>query len=88
MDDIQTFKDKGGNRLDGGKWYRLRMPRDVPAAASWSVTLDDTAIRSMIPNPKNDSALSSYDKLKTNADGSIDFTSGRRRARSRRHISA
>ena len=48
----------------------------MPAAAFWSVTLYDTAIRSMIPNPRNDSALSSYDKLKANDDGSIDLYFG------------
>jgi hypothetical protein len=73
---IQAFKDKDGNRLDGGKSYRLRVPPDVPAAAFWSVTLYDTAIRSMIPNPRNDSALSSYDKLKANDDRSIDLYFG------------
>ena len=31
---IQAFKDKDGNRLDGGKSYRLRVPPNVPAAAS------------------------------------------------------
>ena len=70
---IQAFKDKDGNRLDGGQSYRLRVPPNVPAAAFWSLTLYDTGIRSMIPNPRNDSALSSYDKLKANADGSIDL---------------
>ncbi|HEY5928902.1 MAG TPA: DUF1254 domain-containing protein [Burkholderiales bacterium] len=73
---IQAFKDKDGNRLDGGKSYRMRIPANVPAAAFWSVTLYDTAIRSMIQNSKNDSARSSYDKLKANADGSIDLHFG------------
>ena len=73
---IQTFKDKDGNRLDGGKSYRLRVPPNVPAAAFWSVTLYDTAIRSMIQNPSGDSARSSFDKLKPNADGSIDLHFG------------
>lgn len=73
---IQTFKDKEGKRFDGGKSYRLRVPPNVPAAAFWSVTLYDTAIRSMIQNPSNDSARSSYDKLKANADGSIDLYFG------------
>ncbi len=49
------------------------MPANVPAAAFWSLTLYDTATRSMVQNPSNDSAHSSYDKLKTNADGSVDF---------------
>jgi hypothetical protein len=73
---IQAFKDKDGNRLDGGKSYRMRVPPNVPAAAFWSVTLYDSAIRSMIQNSNNDSARSSYDKLKANADGSIDLHFG------------
>ena len=40
--------------------------------AFWSLTLYDTATRSMVQNPRNDSAVSSYDKLNTNPDGSID----------------
>ena len=48
----------------------------MPAAAFWSLTLYDTATRSMIQNPSNDAAHSSYDKLKTNADGSIDLYFG------------
>ena len=73
---VQAFKDKDGNRFDGGKSYRLHVPANVPAAAFWSLTLYDTATRSMIQNPSNDSARSSLDKLKTNADGSIDLYFG------------
>ena len=43
-------------------------------AAFWSLTLYDTATRSMLQNERNDSALSSYDKLRTNPDGSIDLS--------------
>jgi hypothetical protein len=71
---VQTFKDKDGNRLDGGKAYRLRLPANVPVGAFWSLTLYDTATRSMLQNERNDSALSSYDKLRTNPDGSIDLS--------------
>ena len=56
---VQAFKDKDGNRFDGGKNYRLHVPANVPAAAFWSLTLYDTATRSMIQNPSNDSARSS-----------------------------
>ena len=73
---VQTFRDKAGNRFDGGKSYRLHVPANVPAAAFWSLTVYDTATRSMIQNPSNDSARSSYDKLKTNAEGSIDLYFG------------
>ena len=47
---VQTFKDKDGNHLDGAKSYRLHVPPDVPAASFWSVTLYDTATRSMVVN--------------------------------------
>jgi hypothetical protein len=73
---VQAFKDKDGNRFDGGKSYRLHVPANAPAEAFWSLTLYDTATRSMIQNPSNDSARSSLDKLKTNADGSIDLYFG------------
>lgn len=75
-DYIQAFKDKDGNRFDGGKSYRLRVPPNVPAAAFWSLTIYDTATRSMIRNPSKDAARSSYDKLNTNADGSVDLYFG------------
>jgi hypothetical protein len=73
---VQAFKDKDGNHLDGGKSYRLHVPANAPAEAFWSLTLYDTATRSMIQNPSNDSARSSLDNLKTNADGSIDLYFG------------
>jgi len=70
---VQAFKDKDGNHFDGAKSYRMRVPANVPAAAFWSVTVYDTATRSMLQNPTGDAARSSYDKLKVNADGSIDL---------------
>jgi hypothetical protein len=73
---VQAFKDKDGNRLDGAKSYRLHVPADAPAEAFWSLTLYDTATRSMIQSPSNDAARSSLDTLKTNADGSIDLYFG------------
>ena len=73
---IQVFKDKDGNRFDGSKSYRLRVRRMCRCRAFWSLTLYDTANHSMIQNPPNDSARSGNDKLKTNADGSMDLYFG------------
>jgi len=73
---VQAFKDKDGKRFDGAKSYRLHVPANAPAEQFWSLTLYDTATRSMIQNPSNDSARSSLDKLKTNADGSLDLYFG------------
>jgi hypothetical protein len=52
------------------------VPANPPAEAFWSLTLYDTATRSMIQNPPNDSARSGLDKLKTSADGSVDLYFG------------
>jgi hypothetical protein len=73
---VQAFKDKDGKRFDGAKSYRLHVPANAPAEQFWSLTLYDTATRSMIQNPSNDSARSTLDKLKTNADGSLDLYFG------------
>lgn len=73
---VQAFKDKDGNRFDGSKSYRLHVPANVPASAFWSLTLYSSDSRSMLQNSQNDAARSSYDKLKTNADGSIDLFFG------------
>ncbi len=51
-------------------------PPNPPASAFWSLTLYDTATRSMVQNPTNDAARSGYDELKTNADGSMDLYFG------------
>ena len=72
----QAFKDASGNRFDGGKSCRLHVPAKVPAGSFWSLTIYDSATRSIIANPSHDGARSSYDKLQINADGSIDFYFG------------
>lgn len=73
---VQAFTDGNGNRLEGGKSYRLHVPADAPAEAFWSLTLYDSATRSMVQSPSNDAAHSSLDKLKTNPDGSLDLYFG------------
>jgi hypothetical protein len=71
---VQTFKDKDGAWLDGANSYRLRVSPNVPAKDFWSLTVYDNETRSMLQSAKNDAAVSSYDDLKKNADGSIDIT--------------
>ncbi|KRE23513.1 DUF1254 domain-containing protein [Agromyces sp. Soil535] len=70
---LQAFRDRDGNHFDGEKAYRLHIPANPPAAAFWSLTLYDTATRSMVQNPTNDAARSGYDDLAINEDGSIDL---------------
>src|SRR5262245_24890747 len=33
---LETSKDKDGNRLDGGKTYRMRVPANPPVIQFWS----------------------------------------------------
>lgn len=73
---VQAFRDKDGNYFDGANKYRLHVPADAPAEAFWSLTVYDAATRSMLQNAANDSARSSLDTLKANADGSVDLHFG------------
>jgi hypothetical protein len=40
--------DATGEAFDGAKTYRLRLPKDIPAARFWSLTLYDNQTRSML----------------------------------------
>jgi hypothetical protein len=40
--------DAGGEALDGVRTYRLRLPKDIPAARFWSLTVYDNQTRSML----------------------------------------
>lgn len=73
---IQTFKDSGSQWLDGTHNYRLHVPANPPAKDFWSITVCDNITRSMIQNTANKAALSSTDRLKVNADGSVDLYFG------------
>ncbi len=69
--------DAKGERLDGGKTYRLRLPANVPVADFWSVIVYDTQTRSMLQTDQKAPSVSSQGKgLKTNADGSVDVWFG------------
>ena len=75
---IGAIADSNGNRLDPGKNYRLRVPKDVPAKEFWSVTVYDMATWAFIYSPLERPGLSSFDKskMKVNADGSVDLYIG------------
>ena len=70
---IQTFIDSEHNWLDGANSYKLRIPPNVPAKDFWSITLYDSETRSLVQNKSTQPAVSSYDKLKVNSDGSVDL---------------
>jgi hypothetical protein len=46
------FVDADKNYLDGGKTYKVTLPKGIPAAAFWSFTLYDNQSRSMLDTPQ------------------------------------
>jgi hypothetical protein len=71
-----TFVDSQGANLSGGSRYRLRLPRDIPAANFWSVTLYEAENGSGLANGQPFPSLGSRDAPEQNADGSTDLYLG------------
>ncbi len=49
---LMGFLDSEGNAYDGAKTYKVVLPKDIPAAAFWSVTVYDNQSRSMLATPQ------------------------------------
>ncbi|REK38094.1 MAG: DUF1254 domain-containing protein [Planctomycetota bacterium] len=47
-----AIKDAGGDYFDGSKTYKVTLPKNIPAAAFWSLTLYDNQTRSMLKTPQ------------------------------------
>ena len=71
-----AFVDGSGANLSGGSSYRLRLPRDIPAATFWSVTLYEAENGSGLANGQPFPSLGSRDMPVQNADGSTDLYFG------------
>ncbi len=71
-----AFVDGSDVNLSGGSSYRLRLPRDIPAANFWSVTLYEAENGSGLANGQPFPSLGSRDMPVQNADGSTDLYFG------------
>jgi hypothetical protein len=72
-----VFRDAGGNRLDGAKTYRLRIPARPPAKNFWSIVVYDNQTRSELQTDRRFPSIGSQKPgLKKNADGSVDLYFG------------
>ncbi len=72
-----TALDADGEALDGGKNYRLHLPRNIPVKNFWSVIVYSTQTRSMLQTDEQFPSVSSQNKdLIDNADGSVDVFFG------------
>ena len=74
---LSTKLDKDGNVLKGGETYRLRVPANAPAEQFWAVTVYAEHTRQFVVTEQRNANLDSRnDKLKRNADGSVDIYFG------------
>jgi hypothetical protein len=73
---LMTGKDKTGKFLDGGKNYKLSLPKDVPAEHFWSVIAYNSEDGAWYKNQPKAGVASSDKGVKVNADGTIDIFFG------------
>ena len=72
-----TALDAERKPFDGGKTYRLTLPKDIPVKDFWSVIVYDVQTRSMLQTNQAAPSVSSQNKdVKVNADGSVDVYFG------------
>jgi hypothetical protein len=71
-----TFWDSQGHYLAGASTYKLHLPKDIPAALFWSVTVYDPVTASGLDNGQPFPSLNSMDKPAANPDGSTDIYFG------------
>lgn len=65
--------DSEGKKYDGSNTYRVPVPAKVPAGRFWSITVYDSATRSMIQNKTGLASVDSYADFERNSDGSVDI---------------
>jgi hypothetical protein len=75
---LAPIADASGRPLVAGQTYKLRVPKDVPAKQFWSLTIYERATWAFIQNPLDRAGVNSFDldKMKANADGSVDLYFG------------
>jgi len=72
-----TAVDADKNPLDGGKNYKLHLPRNIPVKTFWSLIVYSSQTRSMVQTDQQFPSVSSQNKdLLVNADGSVDVYFG------------
>jgi hypothetical protein len=71
---LMGFQDADKNYFDGGKTYKVSLPKGIPAAAFWSFTVYENQSRSMLDTPQRypRAGSQSYPSpaAEANADGS------------------
>jgi hypothetical protein len=71
-----AFMDADGDYLSGSRNYVLHVPKDIPVALFWSVTVYDPITGSGLQNGQPFPSLNTMDRPVRNADGSLDIYYG------------
>ncbi len=71
-----TFVDSKGDFLNGSRGYKLTLPKGIPAAIFWSVTIYDSLNASQVDNGQPFPSINTMDRPIANADGSTDVYFG------------
>jgi hypothetical protein len=70
---IGAYQDGEGEWLSGEKHYTIRLPKDVPAAMFWSLTVYDNETRSQVQNELGRPLVGDVHGAIANSDGSFDL---------------
>jgi hypothetical protein len=73
---LVEYTDADGDFLSGDQNYKLHIPKDVPVALFWSVTVYDPITGSGLANGQPFPSLNAMDKPVQNADGTFDIYFG------------
>jgi hypothetical protein len=74
---MALFVDSKGDVLDGGKNYKMTLPKNIPVRNFWSVIVYDNQTRSMLQTDQRFPSVSSQTKdVQANPDGSVDVYFG------------
>jgi hypothetical protein len=71
-----AFRDSSSEFLSGSNSYKLSLPKGIPVALFWSVTVYDSITGSGLDNRQPFPSLNAMDKPPANADGSTDIYFG------------
>ena len=73
---LGAYVDNNNKYLDGGKNYKLHLPKDIPVNSFWSVTVYDCKTRSLLQTDNPFPSISSFTNPEQNEDGSYDIYFG------------
>jgi hypothetical protein len=71
-----AYRDATGEFLNGTNTYKLHLPPNPPATLFWAVTAYNISDGTMVEAPQLMPSINGFNKVATNADGSVDLWFG------------